>query len=498
MVRVVIVVALERGWTPTARWRIIENSHMRFAIVKSFVLPLLITGCSSVDISDKPSVPTITHLTTGASHACARFSNGSIRCWGNDTSGELVPPEGAFESVSAGFLHTCGLRPDGSAECWGSNKFGQGAVPDGTYSQISAAYEFTCGLRTDGTIACWGQEGLREEESVVTQAVPTGAFVQVESGWKSACALRENGSVECWGEGYGGIADEAAASGAFARIAKGTSHVCGIKADGTAACWADGDSGNPVVEAPDGVFSSLDAGGSRTCGLRPDGSVECWGYAVAEVPSGPYSLVSSGNYFDCGVGTDGFIRCWGADKPAIPPCDLRGPTFCEDSLGAECNVKFGPDCGPAFFCNAGICTADDPCLQCEANEACFGYQGTGGSDTYGKPTYTCGNGLEGSPCDIDHGCDDGLVCPRFAWEWHREWYSMREPHRCTPPLTEGDECSTEHSACAGPTNCLFGINKCYPPNNIPEGADCHFEGDSCADGLACVDHNFEIGTCGSS
>lgn len=60
------------------------------------------------------------------------------------------------ETLSAGSFHTCGLRTDGTLACWGSNSSGQSTPPGGTYNQISAGDYHSCGLRTDGYWICWG------------------------------------------------------------------------------------------------------------------------------------------------------------------------------------------------------------------------------------------------------------------------------------------------------------------------------------------------------
>src|SRR5690348_4927192 len=79
----------------------------------------------------------------GASHACAVGTDGIVRCWGDDTDGQLgdgtttqstqpvqVIGVASAVGVAAGSHHTCALIVDGTIRCWGQNTFGQ--VGDGT------------------------------------------------------------------------------------------------------------------------------------------------------------------------------------------------------------------------------------------------------------------------------------------------------------------------------------------------------------------------------
>jgi len=92
-------------------------------------------------------------LTVGGIHACALLDDGSIKCWGGNYRGQLglgdMEPHGgvpgemgdalprvnlgtgrAVKSLTAGSLHTCATFDEGSVKCWGSNTVGQLGLDD--------------------------------------------------------------------------------------------------------------------------------------------------------------------------------------------------------------------------------------------------------------------------------------------------------------------------------------------------------------------------------
>ena len=91
-------------------------------------------------------------------HACGLRTDGTIRCWGRNISGETDAPDGQFTAVAAGSGQSCAVRIDGTATCWGSNTYGQLDAPDGRFTSVTAGLNFSCGLRTDGHYHLLGRE----------------------------------------------------------------------------------------------------------------------------------------------------------------------------------------------------------------------------------------------------------------------------------------------------------------------------------------------------
>lgn len=110
-----------------------------------------------------PSLPAPTaQLALGGDHSCARLVDGTVWCWGENTEGELgnrsatdsaAPVQvllfsdgGALTDatfVTTGVDHTCAVRRDGTVWCWGANTSNQlGApslLPDAGLTPVMAA-----------------------------------------------------------------------------------------------------------------------------------------------------------------------------------------------------------------------------------------------------------------------------------------------------------------------------------------------------------------------
>jgi alpha-tubulin suppressor-like RCC1 family protein len=74
----------------------------------------------------------------GDHHSCALIADGTARCWGNNSVGQLgngtathsyvpVAVTGMSDAaaITAGGAHSCAVLADGTARCWGNNSVGQ-------------------------------------------------------------------------------------------------------------------------------------------------------------------------------------------------------------------------------------------------------------------------------------------------------------------------------------------------------------------------------------
>ena len=91
------------------------------------------------------NVPIINSINSGNTHSCSILDDGSVRCWGDNEHGQLgdgtrtnslspilasTPLGKSAVSISIGAEHTCAIFDDGTLRCWGSNSNGQ--IGDGT------------------------------------------------------------------------------------------------------------------------------------------------------------------------------------------------------------------------------------------------------------------------------------------------------------------------------------------------------------------------------
>ncbi len=268
----------------------------------------------------------------GTDHRCALDSDGTIKCWGRNTSGSLgsaapfgdgltpvgVPGIAGATQVTGGVWHTCARTSDGRIRCFGAG--GQGQLGNGTSTSssspvvvsgitdatgVSANHFMTCATRADGTIACWGYNSQGQLGNGTTTDATTPVQVQgisnataVAAMGSQACAILADATVKCWGSnsdgalGIGGgpsskVPVSVPGLAGVTSIAGAAGHACAVSA-GTVRCWGNNDQGqlglgtttsasSPVTVA--GITDAVQvvAGLRHTCALLADGAVRCWG-----------------------------------------------------------------------------------------------------------------------------------------------------------------------------------------------------------------------------
>ena len=262
-----------------------------------------------------------TALAVGADHSCAILDDGSVKCWGDNSKGELglgdsndrgdAPGEmgdalpvvdlgvGArAKSLSLGYRHTCALLDDDTIKCWGWNLSGQLGI----------------GVNDDRGGAA-GQMG----DSLPAIQLGPGKPVAVVAGYSNTCAHFEDGTLKCWGSNAHGELGQGdrvwrgyQSSGmgsallpidlgigrSAMKVAVGVERICALLDDRSVKCWGHNAYGSL------GYGDSADRGGSDDMGdLLP--TIDFGGEPVLDLASG---------WYDNCVRLPAGLKCWGENK----------------------------------------------------------------------------------------------------------------------------------------------------------------------------------------
>ncbi len=270
---------------------------------------------------------------------CAVLQAGHATCWGDALFGVFTGQPGhgnhfatpspvdapglAFvASMALGIYFHCALTTDGSAKCYGLNSSGQlgtGALGDNftpvgvlglePAQDMGAAGFFTCAVTGSGAVKCWGfndhgQLGNGTKDAALAPVdvagLPASASA-VENGRDHACALVD-GNVWCWGSNAEGqlgtppgvdglVPAQVPGLPPSVEIACGTRHSCARSDAGAVHCWGATDSGaspaGPLQVIPAAAVE-LAAGGRHSCAILANGTLRCWG-SNDSGQLGPYS-----------------------------------------------------------------------------------------------------------------------------------------------------------------------------------------------------------------
>jgi alpha-tubulin suppressor-like RCC1 family protein len=285
---------------------------------------------------------TVMQVAAGGRHTCAVTSAGGVKCWGDNTYGQLgdgtttarsrpvhvVGLTSGVTSVAAGYYHTCALTTAGGLKCWGANGVGQ--LGNGSWSaphttpvdvvglttgvrSVTVGRTHTCAVTTAGSVKCWGGNdyGQLGDHTDIWRASPftvvglSSGILDVAAGWYHNCARRSTGGVMCWGRNlYGQIGD-------------------GTLIDRWTPFYVEGLVGFAVAVAAGGYHSC-----ARTSYTGPGGSLKCWGFnyygqlgdGTTDLRTNPVGVVgltsgveaeAGGYYHTCALTAARGVKCWG-------------------------------------------------------------------------------------------------------------------------------------------------------------------------------------------
>jgi alpha-tubulin suppressor-like RCC1 family protein len=318
-----------------------------------------------------PSSPRTKTVATGYAFSCAVLSDGTVKCWGDNSKGQLglgvtypatplyIPPTvvpGLAEavSISAYDNHACVVLADGHVACWGTWLGVHGTAATVALSPVMVSglgnvvaldvnKDQACAVDSAGQVWCWGNLGYDGIENTESQQPMSGAPSLIpgisnaiavslsETGMSytyqgMACALLSSGQVQCWGHGHLGQS--------------------GLSPNST---------GIATSATPITVANLSDAVAVRgTCVLRSNGQVLCWGEIDQYDPSTGQGLTVEEPMEM--VGLDGAVDLANsADRLCI--LKANGQARCQALVqypvdgGLGDGLSYGSDKTPVDVCN---------------------------------------------------------------------------------------------------------------------------------------------------
>jgi alpha-tubulin suppressor-like RCC1 family protein len=180
-------------------------------------------------------VPDALSIAAGSHHTCAIVGLGQVQCWGRNNKGQLgstpVADPGVLTAVTvpgvefaialaAGAEHTCALLVGGNVRCWGDNTYGQlggdSMVADAV--EISSGDQHVCVRHGNGSMSCWGYNGdgeLADGDAPNHSLIPvpvlgidSADLISLGSVHSCARVSAEPVNFKCWGRGnFGQLGD---------------------------------------------------------------------------------------------------------------------------------------------------------------------------------------------------------------------------------------------------------------------------------------------------
>jgi Regulator of chromosome condensation (RCC1) repeat len=322
-------------------------------------------------------------------------------------AGALPPERYRALAVATGSYHTCALLDDHRVKCWGDNSYGELGTGDKnprigradlgdhlptvdlgtgrTAKAISAGRYATCAILDDDSVKCWGWAPLAfgsdsanipadgvvgDDPKELGDALPRvdlgpGRKARLLAvGYYAACVVKDDEATHCWGSDIGtrdlppspsrratrlfgaggvvGIFDDGLAqqlverdvipdaprdAGRAVVVAGSRSKACVLWANGRSLCGGETNTWWPPELAPKLREAGVVDVSHFFCGILADGHVVCptardavWNDDLSSL-GGPFvrlgqpavSLTSGAYFHFCAALLNGEVKCWSAD-----------------------------------------------------------------------------------------------------------------------------------------------------------------------------------------
>ncbi len=320
-------------------------------------------------------------LSAGNAHTCGIKNDGSLWCWGNGGQGQLgtgntanqpsptreVTGANDWHTVSIGIYHSCAIKTDGSLWCWGQDTSSvkssptRHASPTTDWDNLSAGGSHNCAVKKDGSLWCWGTgaQGILGTGNNSNQYNPAREITNandwhsVSAGSSHTCAIKNDHSLWCWGRGINGQLGTVSTSETstptrertnandWRSVSAGLYHTCAVKNDDSLWCWGSNNAGElgvgnttqqntPTREITNANnWRDVSTKDNYTCAVKNDSSVWCWGLGgsgqlgtgntdwhsspMREITNANnWNKISNGGQYACAIKNDGALWCWGS------------------------------------------------------------------------------------------------------------------------------------------------------------------------------------------